>query len=96
MLRLLVALLLAANLAFLVWSNGWLEPWLGGPMAGQREPERLKLQVRPESVTVLSPRAASAAVAGDPPEVAGTASAASATPAAPPSGSASGAAPTRP
>lgn len=63
MLKTLTALLLLANLAFLAWVQGWLSPGLPPPGASEREPERLRLQVRPESVIVLSPQAASAALA---------------------------------
>lgn len=62
MLRLLLILLLLANGAFFAWAQGWLAPLLP-PMAEQREPGRLAAQQRPELITVLSPRAASAAVA---------------------------------
>ncbi len=63
MLRTLAALLLLANLLFFVWARGWLAPALPGPQQSQREPERLAAQVRPESVLLLSPQAASAAAA---------------------------------
>ena len=63
MLRTLVVLLLLANLLFFIWSRGLLSPALPPPHHGEREPERLALQVRPESVQVLGPAAAGAAVA---------------------------------
>jgi len=66
MLKTLTALLLLANLAFLSWAQGWLSPWLPPPGAREREPERLRLQVRPEAVIVLSPQAASAAMTPPP------------------------------
>ena len=53
MLRTLVALLLLANLLFFAWSRGWLAPVVAPPHAGEREPERLAAQVRPEQVRVL-------------------------------------------
>ncbi len=53
MLRTLVALLLLANLLFFAWSRGWLTPLVAPPHAGEREPERLAAQVRPEQVRVL-------------------------------------------
>lgn len=53
MLRLLVLLLAAANLAFLAWSSGWLDDLVGARAIGDREPERLQRQVRPETVRVL-------------------------------------------
>lgn len=61
-----LALVLAANAAFYAWTQGWLSPLLPLPpsLAG-REPERLQRQVRPESITVLSPRA-SASAASEP------------------------------
>ena len=61
MLRGLVILLLVANAAFLAWSRGWLDPLLPPPGAGEREPERLARQQRPDRITVLSPKAAQAA-----------------------------------
>ena len=67
MLKTLTALLLVANLLFLAWAQGMLTPWWPPPGASEREPERLRLQVRPESVIVLSPQAASAAIAPPPP-----------------------------
>ena len=62
MLRTVLVLLLLANAAFYAWTRGWLAPVLP-PRAEQREPERLTAQVRPELITVLTPKAASAAVA---------------------------------
>ena len=67
MLRALAGLLLLANLVFLAWTQSWLAPWLPPPGASEREPERLRLQVRPESVIVLSPQAVSAAASTTPP-----------------------------
>lgn len=62
MLRALVLVLLLANAAFLAWNQGWLDPLLP-PRADPREPERMAAQHRPELITVLTPRAASAAMA---------------------------------
>ena len=62
MLRLLLALLLLANVAFFAWTRGWLAPSMLPPRHAEHEPERLLAQVRPEAVTVLSAKAASAAV----------------------------------
>lgn len=62
MLRGVVLLLLLANGLFFAWAQGWLAPVLP-PRSDQREPERLAAQVRPELISVLSPKAASDAVA---------------------------------
>lgn len=64
MLRALVLLLLLANAGFWAWRQGWLAPLnevIGARPQGEREPERLARQVRPETVKLLSPEAASAA-----------------------------------
>jgi hypothetical protein len=63
MLRGLAVLLLLANLLFFAWARGWLSPVLPPPHHGEREPERLAAQLRPETVKLLTPQAASAAVA---------------------------------
>ena len=63
MLRVLLALFLAANLIFFGWARGWFAPGWPAPRAGEHEPERLAAQVAPERVIVLAPQAASAAVA---------------------------------
>lgn len=62
MLRLLLALLLVANGLYFAWAQGWLAPGLPAPREGEREPERIAAQLRPEAVVVLPPKAASAAV----------------------------------
>jgi hypothetical protein len=51
-LRAIVVALLAANLAFWAWTQGWLDAVVGMPARGDREPERLEQQVRPELVRV--------------------------------------------
>ncbi len=61
MLRALVLALLVANLGFYGWSRGWLDAVVGVPAQGDREPERLARQVRPESVAILPPQASVAA-----------------------------------
>lgn len=60
----LAVLLIVANLGFCAWTRGGFGESLPPPPgAAQREPERLRQQVRPESIVVLSPKAASAALA---------------------------------
>jgi hypothetical protein len=61
MLRALVLALLLANLGFYAWSQGWLDSIVGVRADGQREPERLARQVRPETIRVLTPQAVAAA-----------------------------------
>ena len=61
MLRVLIAAVLIANLAFFAWSQGWLDAVVGARSIGDREPERLQRQVRPETIQILAPEAASAA-----------------------------------
>jgi hypothetical protein len=61
MLRALVLVLLVANGFVFAWSQGWLSPLLQPPGVAEREPERLLQQVRPDSITVLSPAAAALA-----------------------------------
>ena len=53
MLRIFVAALLVANLAFFAWSQGWLDDIVGVRSIGDREPERMGRQVNPELVRVL-------------------------------------------
>lgn len=62
MIKWLALLLVLANVAFWGWTQGWGGPAWPAPEARQREPERLQQQVRPESIVVLSPKAASAAL----------------------------------
>lgn len=63
MLRVIVVALLVANLAFFAWTQGWLDGVIGVRARGDREPERLAAQVRPESITVLKAGAKGAGVA---------------------------------
>lgn len=69
MMRGLLLALVAANLLFLAWSQGWLAPTWPGPHTVMSEPLRLANQVRPEWVQVVPPvilaaSAASSAEAG--------------------------------
>lgn len=68
MLRTVVLLLVLANALFFAWTQGWLEGVTGSKPHAEREPERLARQVNADRVIVLSPAAASAAVAPRPPE----------------------------
>jgi hypothetical protein len=61
MLKWLAMVLLAANLAFFSWTQGWLDSVVGARALGDREPGRLAQQVKPESVVVLTPKAVAAA-----------------------------------
>jgi hypothetical protein len=51
--RTITLLLLAANLVFFAWAQGWLNPVLMAPMSSEREPDRLSAQVRPEAIKLL-------------------------------------------
>ena len=60
MLRLLVAALLVANLAFWAWHQPVVAEWLGRPAAQDgREPQRLQRQIHPEAIRLVG-RGASA------------------------------------
>lgn len=74
MLRALVLLLIAANLAFFAWNQGWLGPMLKPPMSSEREPERMGQQIHPEAVRLLDEKATAAARRGAAPERAAAAS----------------------
>jgi hypothetical protein len=52
-LRRLLLLLLAANLAWWAWAQGWMRPWGIGPVQ-QQEPHRLERQIQPAALRVLS------------------------------------------
>ena len=52
-----------ANLGFYTWTQGWIDNVVGVPARGDREPERLLRQVRPEIVVILPPSIASAPAA---------------------------------
>ncbi len=63
MLRALLAALIVANLGFFLFTRGALDSVFGVRALGDREPERLAHQVRPQSIRLLpSTPAASAAV----------------------------------
>ena len=68
MLRWIIALLMAANLAWLAWAQGWLRP-LGLAPAQPGEPERVVGQWKPEAVHV-APAPALPADAPTPPPMA--------------------------
>lgn len=67
MLRLLVLVLLLANAAFYAWSQGMLDGIVGVRAQGDREPERLSRQVRPENVKIVSPPSAASIAAANAP-----------------------------
>ena len=54
MLKLIVALLLLANAAFFVWSQGFLRAWDFAPKQ-QTEPERVAQQINPDAIRLLKP-----------------------------------------
>ena len=58
MLRLLVIALVIANLLFFGWSRGWLDGVVGAPASGERDPQRLVNQVRPEVIRLWPGEAA--------------------------------------
>jgi len=63
MLRLLVVAILLANLVLYAWTQGWLDDVAGVRASGDREPERLARQVRPELIKVLPPQNAASVAA---------------------------------
>lgn len=64
MLRTLAIALIAANLLFLAWSRGWIDGPAGASASGDREPQRLLRQVRPEAVLLHPPQAGAGEVPG--------------------------------
>lgn len=64
MLRLLLLALILANLGFYSWTQGWLDGMVGARAIGDREPERLARQVRPETVQILPPEGAASNLSG--------------------------------
>jgi hypothetical protein len=63
-LRALVVALVAANLLFFAYTRGTLDGLLGLRAIGDREPERLANQIRPETIQLL-PMSAAASAPGD-------------------------------
>ncbi len=61
MLRFVAVVLLAANLLFFGFTRGWFDGVLGLRSIGDREPERIAAQVRPDSIVLMPMTAASAA-----------------------------------
>ena len=66
----LVLLLLAANLGWLAWTQGWLRP-LGLAPQEQAEPQRLQRQVQPQALRLQPLERASAAAAAAAPRAGG-------------------------
>ena len=64
-LRTMVWLLLLANLGLLAWTQGGLDTAVG--LRSDREPERLARQFQPQSVRILPPGEAAAAMAASGP-----------------------------
>jgi hypothetical protein len=62
-LRALLAALVVANLVFFAYARGALDSVLGLRPLGDREPERLAHQFKPESIRLLPARPAASAVA---------------------------------
>ena len=61
MLRALLALLVVANLLFFAFTRGWLDGVVGVSALGDREPERLSRQVRPQTIRLLPTGSAASA-----------------------------------
>jgi hypothetical protein len=78
MLRGLLLVLLLANLAFFVWSQGGFGAASGAAAGSEHEPERLARQVHPEAVQLLTPPVAASAQAPAPQASAASAAASSA------------------
>jgi hypothetical protein len=64
-LRALLAALIVANLLFFAFGRGWLDGIVGLSALGDREPERLAKQVRPQTIRLLPMGAAASAPADD-------------------------------
>jgi hypothetical protein len=64
-LRLLLALLVVANVAFFAFASGTLDGIFGLRSIGDREPERLSSQVRPQTIRLLPMSAVASAPVAD-------------------------------
>jgi hypothetical protein len=62
LLRVLAGILLAANTLFFIWTQGWLDGFLGIRATGDREPQRMLQQVNPDAVRIVTPEALAAEV----------------------------------
>ena len=60
--RILIALLLAANIGYFAWSQGWLAD-IGWTPHDPSEPQRLAQQIKPQALIALTPAQAKAAEA---------------------------------
>ena len=67
MLRLIVVVLVLANIGFYAWTQGMLDGVVGMRAQGDREPDRLSRQVRADTVRVVPPGTAVAAATETPP-----------------------------
>lgn len=54
MLRAVVIALVLANAAFFAWTQGWLDTVVGVRSIGDREPERVLRQIRPETIRIVA------------------------------------------
>ena len=66
MLRAMLALLVVANLIFFAFSRGALDGFLGMRALGDREPERLANQVRPQTIRLVPVGGVASAASIDP------------------------------
>ena len=64
-LRALVAALIVANLLFFAYTRTWLDSLFDLHAYGEREPERLSSQVRPQTIRLLPAGAAASAPSSD-------------------------------
>ena len=53
MLRAIVIALVLANAAFFAWTQGWIDNVVGIRSIGDREPERVLRQIRPETIRIV-------------------------------------------